>query len=411
MRCERDWRKPAPSVTASGKAIADAMLKASSTVTRTTNQMLAELRKAGPEGSKIFGRMAGDLVDFEQAGRKSIDTILDSLEKVDPVVAAMAANAREELASLDKADRFEKTRQSIAALGGDFALLGKEIKKATDAPLENADAAAKRMVEELMRIDPTKAQQIAKALDNASEAINASRLDEFVKKLGSGSKEAQALSKALGDDMKVASLEAEGGIDGISKKILALRPDLKSTVDQWRMEMAEAAKFGEGQYEKALNALREGGPVSKKVADKIKQELVASGKIVEKTFEDMIKPLEQIDPESAAQARKMQANFQMMEDKGKGRVFRNSQCRGGRVDADRHSLCRRARSDSVRYAVDSGSANGTEGSCRRSPNLSNVTTRGIQESIDTTGERTKRFIGIVRSADRPPRRIFGPWRI
>ena len=61
----------------SGKAIADAMLKASSTVTRTTNQMLAELRKAGPEGSKIFGRMAGDLVDFEQAGRKSIDTILD----------------------------------------------------------------------------------------------------------------------------------------------------------------------------------------------------------------------------------------------------------------------------------------------------------------------------------------------
>ena len=89
--------------------------------------------------------------------------------------------------------------------------------------------------------------------------------------------------------------------------------------------MAEAAKFGEGQYEKALNALRAGDPISKKVADKIKQHLVESGKIVEKTFEDMIAPLEQIDPETAEQARKMRENLQTMEDDGKGAFARFKQ--------------------------------------------------------------------------------------
>ena len=97
-----------------------------------------------------------------------------------------------------------------------------------------------------MKIDPDKAQQIAKALDNASEAINQSRLNDFVSQLAAGSKEAQALAKALGDDTKRAALEAEGGIDGLADKIVALRPELKSTVDQWRMRNGRGGQVRRG---------------------------------------------------------------------------------------------------------------------------------------------------------------------
>lgn len=255
----------------------------------------------------------------------AVSTLLNRLARTDRVAAvssgdalAMAAPSAacgSALAISSNGNRetdFENTRQQLESLGDEFAILGREIKKATDIP-EDRFAAAKQIVDELKKIDPTKADPIARAMDQTRQSINDSLLDAFIKQLAGGTKEAQSLAKVLRYDMKQGAEDASGGIDGIAKSIIALRPELASTVDKWKADMADAAKFGEGKYEQALNALRAGDPVSRQVADKIKQHLLSSGKIVERGFEQMIKPLERIDPEAAKQARKLQAHFKKAE--------------------------------------------------------------------------------------------------
>ena len=301
-----------------GKQIADSMIKAGKESRTSIDRILQQISRVPGEGAKLGPKMKGFLSEMELGGRRSVDSLIGDLERLDPVLAAQAHIFLDSFAEADKAEKFESTRRQLDALGGEFAVLGKEIKKATDAPLTSAKARASEIIAELSQIDPDQANALADAMDRTAEAVQSSRLDEFVSKLASGSKEARELAKAIGVDTKDAALLAEGGIDGIANKIIALRPELASTVDKWRADMQEAAKFGEGQYEKALNALRAGGPVSKEVAGKIRENLVASGKIVERTFEDMIAPLEKIDPVMADQARKMKAELDGIEKRGKG---------------------------------------------------------------------------------------------
>ncbi|QDV84998.1 hypothetical protein [Planctomycetes bacterium TBK1r] len=300
-------KKTGVEVDAMGKEMVDAMLKAGNATAATTDKILKQLRGIGPQGKKLFGELS-------QHGKQSVDDILKKLDAVDQKLAAQAREILAEWAKTDKADKFEKTRAQLESLGGDFKILGAEIKKATEIP-EDRIGEAKRLVAELNRIDPNAAKAIARAMEQAKKHVEKSRLDQFVSQLAGGTKQARELAKVLGVDMKESSLAAEGGIEGIAQKIIALRPELKRSVNRWKRDMAEAAKFGEGKYEQALNALRAGDPVSKQVADKIKTHLVSSGKIVERTFKDMIKPLEQIDPRLAAEARKWHKHLQDHEKK------------------------------------------------------------------------------------------------
>lgn len=303
-------KKTGVELDATGKAMVDAMLGAAKSSEVAADKIVKQLRGAGSEGKKLFAELSKN-------SQQSIEDILKNLEKVDDKMAEQARNILGEWAKADNAKKFEKTRAQLESLGGDFKVLGAEIKKATEIP-EDRVAAARKLVDELRAIDPVKAQAIAKAMDEARRNVEKTRLDHFVAQLAGGTKEARELAKLLGQDMREASLSAESGIEGISQKIIALRPDLKSTVDKWKADMAEAAKFGEGKYEKALDALRAGDPISKQVAERIKQHLLEAGKIVERGFNDMIGPLEKIDPKLAAEAKKWQKELEENEKKSKG---------------------------------------------------------------------------------------------
>lgn len=317
-------KKTGEEVDETGKSMVDAMVGAAKATTINTDKIMRQLKSTGEGGRKLFKGLEQHMSEFSLNGRQSVDQVLGKLEKVDATLAGQARRMLAEWEKTDNAAKFEKTRAQLEALGGDFGLLGAEIKKATKIP-EDRIAAAKELVNELNRIDPGKAQVIARAMEQSKKAIEKSRLDQFVQQLAGGSKEAKELANALGIDMKEAALEAEGGIEGISWKILSLRPDLKKTVDKWKSDMAEAARFGEGKYKKALDALRAGGTVSKQVAEKIKANLVAAGHVVERTFEDMVKPLEQIDPKLAKEAKMWQKHLSDNEKRSKGTFSRISQ--------------------------------------------------------------------------------------
>ncbi|QEF98147.1 hypothetical protein Mal15_21950 [Stieleria maiorica] len=309
-------KKTGMEMESTGKAMVDAMLGAAKSSEVASDKIVKQLRGAGAEGKKLFGELS-------KTGKQSVDDILKKLDKVDSKLSAQARNILAEWSKVDQANKFEKTRAELDALGGDFKALGGEIKKAVEIP-EDRIAAARQLVDELRKIDPTKADMIAKAMERARESVYQTRLDQFVSKLAGGNREAQELAKVLGVDMKDASLAAEGGIDGIAKKIIALRPELEASVNKWKADMAEAAKFGEGQYKQALDALRAGDKISQQVAEDIKSHLVSAGKIVERTFEDMIKPLEKINPTLAAEAKKWHKELEENEKKSKGSFGRIS---------------------------------------------------------------------------------------
>ncbi|TWU39153.1 hypothetical protein Q31b_42380 [Novipirellula aureliae] len=298
-----------------GKTLGDSFIKGGIDGTKSVSRLIAELKRSGDVGKSVGGQLDKHLSDIGVGGKRSIEQIIASIERLQPEVAERAKQMLTEFRKADQASKFEATRKELEGLGGDFRLIGVEIRKATDEPLVNARKRASEIVDKLRAIDPTKAEAIATAMERADKSISDSRLESFVGQLAKGSKEAQQLASLLGDKLRSASLDAEGGVDGIAQKIIALRPEMKSTVDTWRKEMAEASKFGEGQYEKVLNSLRRGDSVSKQVAEKMKQHLLDVGKVVEPSFEDMIRPLEKLDPKMAAEARRMHAHFDGIKDK------------------------------------------------------------------------------------------------
>lgn len=303
---------------AAAKQLADAFIKGGKDSTASIGKLIAELKRTGDAGRSVGSELDKHLADIGAGGRRSIETIIESIARLQPEAATQARMMLAEFEKTQQGLRFDKAVASLSKLGGEFQLLGAEISKATNQPLADAQKRAGEIVEELRAIDPTKAEAIAAAMDRASKAIESAKVDELVGSLSAGSEESRKLANALGKGTREAALEAAGGVDAIADKIVALRPELSAFVDQWRADMAEAAKFGEGQYEKVLNALRAGGPVSKQVADQIRKNLVDAGKIGERSFDDMIKPLEKIDPAMAEQAKKLHKQFEDVEKNGKG---------------------------------------------------------------------------------------------
>ena len=148
-----------------------------------------------------------------------------------------------------------------------------------------------------------------------SKAIANQELDRMVSLLADGTDESKMLANALGDGMRQASLEAEGGIDGLLDKIISIRPELASVAETFRSEMTEAAKYSEGAYEDVLNELRSMGGVSRQVADQIRTNLVAAGEIVERTFDDAVESLHRLSPAMATEAKKIKTDLDGIEQK------------------------------------------------------------------------------------------------
>ncbi|MEO1528067.1 MAG: hypothetical protein AAFX06_21765 [Planctomycetota bacterium] len=309
-------QKTGEEIDSHGRKIVDGMVRAGRETNQVTEKALQNLRNHSATGKRVFSALEESMREFGMQGRRSVDDVVESLNELDSTLGGRAKVLLAEFEKADRAEKFENTRKQLESLGGEFGKLGAEIKKATDIP-DNRLAAAKKLVDELKQIDPRSADRIADAMDRTRASVEKTRLDHFMSKLAGGNREAKELARVLQVDMKDASLAAEGGIDGIAQSILRLRPELKGTVDKWKADMAEAAKFGEGKYKQALDALRAGGKVGEQVADKIKAELVDAGEIVEQTFEDMLMPLEKIDPKMAEVAKKFKKQLEGIEEQSK----------------------------------------------------------------------------------------------
>ncbi|EMI47385.1 hypothetical protein [Rhodopirellula sp. SWK7] len=300
------------------EAITKALTETQRVIAETNLRELVEQLDRGGEEGKGFAEiirteLAGSIFEAERA----TDDLLSSIQAMRPELTGAIDEFRAKLEAANKETSFANIRSEIAALGGEYKVLASEIDKAMAPNLEERVAEAKRLVAELKEIDPQKAEALDRALANARKNVADTKLDKLMSQLSQASDDGQSLAKALGTGMQEASLQAEGGIDGIADRIIALRPEMKATIDQWRADMAEAARFGEGEYAKPLAKLREAGPIGKKVAEELKRELVAAGKIVERSFDDMLSPLDKLDPIAADQARKMKKHFDDIEMRGK----------------------------------------------------------------------------------------------
>lgn len=293
------------------QAIADAIERVEKSTRESDLKDLVTLLGQGSQQARELSQVIGtSLKDAAFEARGGIEAIANEIIALRPEMASLVDKWRTDWAAADQQNKFNGTKKDLADLGGQWAKLATEIDLALSTPMQGAAARAREIVAELSSIDPSKAQAIADAMDRVEKSTQESNLRDMVAMLGQGSQQARELSQLLGAGIQSAALEAEGGIEGITNRILAMRPELATTVEQWRANMAEAARFSEGQFEQVLNTLRRADPVSRQVADAIRAHLVEAGQIVERSFEDMIRPLEQIDPAVAEHARRMRQQFE-----------------------------------------------------------------------------------------------------
>ncbi|MCM2373916.1 hypothetical protein [Aporhodopirellula aestuarii] len=301
------------------EAISKALSEAQQVIEKTRlDDLVKELEQGDKSSREMAKTIRGQLPAAFDETQQSVESVLQAIKEMRPELTGTIDEFQAKLAAANKETSFAKIRDELASLGGEYKVLAAEIDKATAPNLEQRVAEGKRLVAELRKIDPDKAEALDRALANARKSVADTKLDKLMSQLSQASADGQSLAKALGTGMQEASLQAEGGIDAIADRIIALRPEMKATVDQWRAGMAEAARFGEGEYARPLATLREAGPIGRRVADELRRQLVESGQIIERTFEDMLAPLQRIDPIAAEQARAMHAHFDDIENRGRG---------------------------------------------------------------------------------------------
>lgn len=286
--------------------------------TMAFDKMVAELGNASAEAQSLVKLMGTELkrATLESAG--GVDKLKSEILRMYPELRDAIAQWEVANQEADRKEKFSETTKQIEALGGEYATLARKIRDATFTPMGDADKHAASLIRELEKIDPSKAQSIQAAMASTRQQVEQTRIDELLRVLSASSDEARELSSAIGDGISQAALQAQGGIEGIAAEIVALRPELSGFVEQWKNDVAEASRYGEGQFKKMLDELRSGDKVSRQVAEAIKKEMVAAGLVGEKSFEAMLEPLRRLHPELAAQAEKMKAEFDAIEAKGKG---------------------------------------------------------------------------------------------
>lgn len=300
------------------KHVADAWINAGKETNATLALMFKNMRGSDGEVKKLVGHLEKISKGFGDSGREASEKFLAEIAKLDPELAKKGQIFLDGIDKADAADKFEKTRRQIEALGGNFSALAGNIKTSMANPMGDAKAQARELVNELTKIDPSKAEAIQRAMKQTQESIHRAEFDRVVSQLSRGNEEATALAKVVGEEMQAASLRAEGGIDRLIQKIVAMRPEMASVVTKWRTDMSEAARYSEGRWKESLDVLRQAGPMGKKAADEIRRELVSTGEIVEQSFEEMLEPIYKLSPEIATQVAHMKGQFENMESSGTG---------------------------------------------------------------------------------------------
>ena len=122
--------------------------------------------------------------------------------------------------------------------------------------------------------------------------------------------EGQAAANALKGHFAGVGQEGAQSVDEVLEKIRQLDPLAGEAAvaarQKIQLELAEAAKYSEGQFAKPLDRLRDMGPEGRKAAEMLKRHLVDAGKISERSMHDVVEELRKIDPEAAKAADKIQ---------------------------------------------------------------------------------------------------------
>ena len=290
-----------------GSEVEKAMLRAGEAAVTGMAGYLKELKAVKGFGPKVAAEIEKAWIDSGKAGVRSMKDVLASIGEVDASFAEVGHKAIASLEAADKAAKFSQTKQELNSLGGEFSVMAKNIEANLAGSFEESVVKANELVAKMKELDPSAAERIEAGIRNARKEIEDAKFETLQKQLAQSGDEGRELADVIGKDLKQATLDAEGGMQGILDKIVQMRPETEASVQKYKEASAEAAKFSEGKYAEVLETLRKGDPIAKQVAATLKRELVDAGEIVERSFEEMIAPLDKIDPKAAEAARRLKS--------------------------------------------------------------------------------------------------------
>lgn len=311
---------------AASKALANGFIRGGKEGTKSISKLLSEMKRSGKVGRSISGNISQDFSGIGDGGRRSIDQIIESIERLQPEVAEKARQMVAEFEQADQANKFDATRRELESMGGDFAILAGQIKQATSEPLEDATKRADTLVDRLREIDPSKAEAIEQAMERAKVATDQAKFDRFLADMRSSSSEAKALADALNGQvqsgldavntsMKATDDATEAVADSLRQKVhpaanataqgfaamvaeaKKLRPELSGFIDQWKADWEATQK--RTKLDTLRQELRSLGPEFQNLSTEMESVFKVPFEVASKRASEIVSELKGIDPSKA----------------------------------------------------------------------------------------------------------------
>lgn len=270
-----------------------------------------QLQSIGGEGKAMSDAMEKHLRANGMAGKSSAQDIIDHYRKINPAIAQVLENARAEWsktqADIAASDAMDTQKKRIKEIGEELNRFygvarqsGDKIGDALTGPIKLTKAEVTKLWKELQGMSGVDMTKVTRAIEDTKKAAKATEFDSMVAKLQLAGDAGRDLARIFGDQMKAATLETEGGLDSVVRKLSSMEPKFRNVVAEYNKGWAAAKTNAKEALGESLVMLDKVGDEGKAAAKKIVMEFKRAGKLSKGAMEQIFAPLEMADPKMRA---------------------------------------------------------------------------------------------------------------
>ena len=282
-----------------GKRVADAMVKLGKAGSSSLNSIMKDMKATGSEGRKVASTLEGHWRDHGIAGRQSVDSIIERIQKLDPVSAEIARKAVANIKEASAKDAFANVRRSLSELGPEGAAVAKEVGE----KLDELDRRAKfaRTLREFRALGEEGQKQAKDVLSAFKRADEETKLNQALMSMRKLSPAAQQAATEL--ERSYTRADERIRFAKTLRQLRELGPIGREQAKEIRDAMRKADQ--QSEFDKTINELESIGDEAAVIARGVRKELKTAAKDSAESMNAVLQKLERLDPEAAESARKI----------------------------------------------------------------------------------------------------------
>ncbi len=277
-------------------------------------QLVNEMKRTGEAGKFVGKGVSDSMAGVGANGKRSIDEIIASMERLSPEGAEQANRFKKEWDAVNHSNHFDAVLASLGQLGEAGKFSANEIKR----ELSEADAQAKfdTTMMSLQALGPEGQAQAEKIRNTFAEVDKQTKLDAMITQLREVGDEGAIVADRLRQELGQSAKDSSASMEEILEKIREIDPTAADAGNRIHKEMAASAEESKKELDKLIGKLKEMGPVGKRMADKLAEDFDKASTDAESDIGRIITKIKAIDPAVGTSAEKMRTHFENTEKKG-----------------------------------------------------------------------------------------------